>query len=91
MTDQSSRPFAGEDPCAGEDNLERLIEQLEEAEINCWVGTAPPSHIAAGIHDPSGGPDVRTVFEPVDGHWPHDAITHWLRTTAERLYPGRLG
>ena len=72
-------------------DLEDLLGRLQDAEINCWVGTAPPARIAAGIHDPEGGPDVRTEFESVARRWPRGDIANWLLTTAERLYPGRLG
>src|SRR4051812_36386987 len=42
--------------------LEAVLVRLQQAEINAWVGTAPTAHIAAGIHDPNGGPDIRRDF-----------------------------
>ena len=43
---------------AGED-LESVLTWLREVEINAWISTTPPAHIAAGIHDPYGGEDIR--------------------------------
>ena len=71
------------------DDLEAVLTRLQEAEINTWVSTTPPAHIAAGIHDPSRGPDIREDFHPVAGEWPRGAITAWLLDTARKLYPGR--
>lgn len=85
-----SSPSASVDARAKGNDLETVLERLQEAEINCWVGTAPPAHIAAALHDPAGGADIRTEFEPVDGRWPRGAIAQWLIATAERLYPDRL-
>lgn len=67
-----------------------ILTARTAAEINCWVATAPPAHIAAGVHDPEGGPDIRTEFEPIGDRCPHGEIATWLVATAERLYPGRL-
>jgi hypothetical protein len=71
-------------------DLETVITRLQDAEINCWVGTAPPAHIAAAVHDPDGGPDVREDFHKAGADWPTAAIADWLLVTAGRLYPGRL-
>jgi hypothetical protein len=44
------------------DDLESVLYCLQEVEINAWVQTTPPAHIAAGIHDADGGEDVWDVF-----------------------------
>ena len=71
-------------------DLEDVLARLQAAEINCSVATAPPAHIAASLHDPEGGPDIRTEFEPIGKRWPRSEIASRLMATAERLYPGRL-
>jgi hypothetical protein len=30
-------------------DLETLLTRLQDAEINVWIGTAPPGHIAAAV------------------------------------------
>ena len=45
------------------DDLESVLTWLQEVEINAWIQTTPPAHIAAGIHDPNGGEDI-WVFSP---------------------------
>jgi hypothetical protein len=91
----AARPLAGwHEPLRARglpgDDLEAVLTRLQEAEINAWVSTTPPAHIAAGIHDPYGGLDIREDFHTVAGEWPRDAISTWLIAAANRLYPGRL-
>ena len=71
---------------AGED-LKSVLIWLQEVEINAWISTTPPAHIAAGIHDPYGGEDIREVFQPVNGEWPRGEIARWLLDTARHYYP----
>ena len=71
---------------AGED-LESVLTWLQEIEINAWVQTTPPAHIAAGIYDPAGGEDIWTVFHAAGGIWPHGEIARWLVDTARLHYP----
>ena len=40
------------------DDLESVLTWLQAIEINAWIQTTPPAHIAAGIHDPGGGEDI---------------------------------
>lgn len=70
----------------GED-LESVLTWLQEVEINAWIQTTPPAHIAAGIHDPYGGDDIRRDFHTVDGKWPRGEIARWLLDTARQYYP----
>jgi hypothetical protein len=44
------------------DNLESVLIWPQEVEVNAWISTAPPAHIAAGVHDPYGGEDIRRDF-----------------------------
>ena len=69
------------------DDLESVLMWLQEVEINAWVQTTPPAHIAAGIHDPQGGEDIWDVFHPVNGEWPRGEIARWLLDTARQYYP----
>ena len=78
-------------PAAGTDNLESVLTWLQAVEINAWVQTTPPAHIAAGIHDPNGGEDIWTVFHPVEGVWPRGEIARWLVETARFHYPRARG
>lgn len=79
----------GSKPSEGDD-LEATLTWLQEAEVNYWIGNAPPSHITAAVHDPSGGPDIQRNFAPIEGQWPRGAIARWLVETARQHYP-RLG
>jgi hypothetical protein len=73
----------------GED-LEFVLTWLQEVEINAWVQTTPPAHIAAGIHDPGGGEDIWQVFHPIAGEWPKGEIARWLLDAARHHYGFRL-
>ena len=70
---------------AGED-LESVLTWLQEVEINAWVQTTPPAHIAAGVHDPYGGEDIRRDFHPIHGEWPRGEIARWLLDTVREHY-----
>lgn len=39
-------------PAPAGDDLESVLVWLQEAEINAWISTTPPAHIAVGVHDP---------------------------------------
>jgi hypothetical protein len=72
--------------------LETVLTRLQDAGIDASVGTAPPAHIEARMHDPEGGADIRCAFRAgPDGSWPAGAIAAWLIETATRLYPDRMG
>jgi len=71
-------------------DLESVLTWLQEVEINAWVETTPPAHIAAGIHDPYGGDDIRQDFQQVKGVWPRGEIARWLYATARFHYGDRL-
>jgi hypothetical protein len=77
-------------PEPASDDLESVLTWLQDAEINAWIQTTPPAHIAAGIHDPNGGKDIWDVFHPVNGEWPHGEIARWLLDTARHHYGFRL-
>jgi len=49
------------------EDLEAVVTWLQEVEVSAWIQTTPPSHIAVGIHDPYGGPDISHDFQMVDG------------------------
>lgn len=70
---------------AGED-LESVLIWLQEIEVNAWIATTPPAHIAAGVHDPYGGPDIRRDFHTVGGEWPRGEIARWLLDTVREHY-----
>jgi len=76
-------------PAPAGDDLESVLVWLQEVEVNAWVQTTPPAHIAVGIHDPAGGPDISHDFQPVNGAWPRGAMARWLVETA-RLYYRRV-
>jgi hypothetical protein len=76
----ASKPLAGED-------LESVLVWLQEAEVNAWIQTTPPAHIAVGVHDPYAGDDIREDFEPVNGEWPRGDIARWLIATVRHHYP----
>ena len=42
-------------PKPGGDDLESVLAWLQEVEINVWISTTPPVHIAVGVRDPYGG------------------------------------
>ncbi len=71
---------------AGED-LESVLFWLQEIEVNAWISTSPPAHIAVGIHDPYGGEDIRQDFHSVRGEWPRGEIARWLIDTVRQHYP----
>ena len=50
------------------DDLESVLTWLQEVEINAWISTTPPAHIAAGVHDPYGGDDIRRDFHLSSGN-----------------------
>lgn len=49
-----SKPLTGED-------LESVLVWLQEAEVNAWIQTTPPAHIAVGVRDPYGGDDIGKI------------------------------
>lgn len=71
------------------DDLEAVLTWLQEVEVNAWIQTTPPAHIAAGIHDPYGGDDIQHAFHSINGEWPRGEIARWLLDTA-RFHYGRL-
>jgi len=71
---------------AGED-LESVLVWLQEVEVNAWISTTPPAHIAAGVHDPYGGEDIRRDFQAAEGEWPRGEIARWLLDTVHQYYP----
>jgi hypothetical protein len=73
------------------DDVESMVTWLQEIEINAWIQTTPPAHIAAGIHDPNGGEDIWDIFHPVGGVWPRGEIARWLVETARYHYPRARG
>jgi len=73
------------------EDLESVLTWLQAVEVNAWVQTTPPAHIAAGIHDPNGGEDVWEVFHPVGGSWPHGEIARWLLEAARHHYARARG
>ena len=74
-------------PEPASEDLESVLVWLQEIEINAWIQTTPPAHIAAGVHDPYGGDDIRQDFHGVDGQWPRGKIARWLLDTVRRHYP----
>ena len=70
---------------AGE-NLESVLTWLQMIEINAWIQTTPPAHIAAGVHDPYGGEDIRRDFHSINGEWQRGEIARWLLDTARQYY-----
>ena len=70
----------------GED-LESVLVWLQEVQVSAWISTAPPAHIAVGVHDPYGGDDIRQDFHSVDGEWPRGEIARWLLDTVRQHYP----
>lgn len=71
---------------AGED-LESVLTWLQDVEVNAWISTTPPALIAAGVHDPYGGEDIRRDFYAVNVEWPRGEIARWLLDTAKHHYP----
>jgi hypothetical protein len=71
-------------------DLESVLIRLQEVEINAWISPTPPAHIAAGIHDPFGGDDIREDFHPGNGEWPRAQIARWLLAAARLYYRHRL-
>jgi hypothetical protein len=51
------------------DDLESVVLWRQEIEIDAWISTTPPAHIAAGVHDPYGRPDICNDFHIVNGAW----------------------
>jgi hypothetical protein len=45
--------YAAPVPAGGD--LESVLTWLQVVEVNAWIATTPPAHIAAGVHDPCGG------------------------------------
>jgi hypothetical protein len=72
------------------EDLESVLLWLQEVEINAWIATTPPAHIAAGMHDPFGRDDIRQDFRPVNGEWPRAEIARWLLAAAQIYYRHRL-
>ena len=68
------------------DDLESVLTWLQEVEINAWIQTTPRAHIAAGIHDPNGGEDIRRDFQSSNGKWPRGEIARWLLDTVREHY-----
>ena len=73
-------------PAPEAEDLESVLVWLQEVEVNVWIQTTPPSHIAAGVHDPYGGPDIRRDFDTVGGEWPRGEIARWLLDTVREHY-----
>jgi len=69
------------------EDLESVLVWLQEAEVNAWIQTTPPAHIAVGVHDPYGGDDIREDFEPINGEWQRGEIARWLIDTVRHHYP----
>jgi hypothetical protein len=76
--------YASPEPAGGD--LESVLTWLQEVEINAWISTIPPAHIAAGVHDPYGGDDIRKDFHSVNGEWPRGEIARWLLDTVREHY-----
>jgi len=77
-------------PAPAGDDLESVLTWLQEVEVNAWMQTAPPAHIAAGVRDPYGGADIRQDFHAVGGEWPRGEIARWLLDTVRERY-NRIG
>jgi hypothetical protein len=69
-----------------DDDLESVLTWLQEVEINVWIATTPPAHMAVGVHDPYGGEDIRRDFHTVGGEWPRGEIVRWLLDTVCEHY-----
>lgn len=73
-------------PALAGTDLELDLIWLPEIEIDTRIATTPPAHIAAGAHDPCGGPDIREDFHSVNGEWPRGEIVRWLLDTVRTHY-----
>jgi len=73
-------------PAPADDDLESVLTWLQEVEVNAWIQTTPPAHIAAGVHAPDGGPDIRRDFYAIRGDWPKGEIARWLLDTVREHY-----
>jgi len=67
------------------EDLESVLSWLQEVEVNAWIQTTP-AHIAAAVHPPDGGPDIRRDFQAIGGEWPRGEIARWLLDTVREHY-----
>lgn len=74
---------------AEETSLERVLRRLQECEISCGIGTAPPTHISVWID--AGNRIERADFYPlgtgVDRTWAEHDVAVWLHERAMALFP----